>query len=513
MALAWNIDSIKHDTIPDFFHQAASREFGSDHAEEVGSIWHQHDRLLSLKKHEHIEPETFSILHYKEADSILARWRNLLDRAEKVYSQVSEEQKAASFQLILHPTKASYIYNALRINQARNRLFARQRRNSANRIAQEVLSLFDADFDLSEEYHNLLDGKWNHIMMQPHYGYEDTWHAPSRDMIGGLSFVQRRQNSNPIVGQMGVAVEGHEGVRVGRINEESERTHPSRRDLVPGLTLRLMTRYGPEVRWFDVFTRGVPTINWSASAPYSWIMLSQSSGALVPGQDDVRVQISIDWSQVRQGFQEEVLIDIHSQEGDFEQVHLPIDGRQVPNSFRGFVEESGYVSIPATSGHFTSPYLILPDAGRLETGSLTLAPPITSNGSISYVEYPFFTFNEVAKAMLVLYFGTTLDLSAEDILIYDIQLDDDQSQSYPLQKMTPESEKNAADKGWASADGWFFAASDNIWMRRHELGILKSGAHNVSVRLGHANMLLEKIVVDCGGVQESYLGPPPSTRI
>ncbi|EKJ67652.1 hypothetical protein FPSE_12169 [Fusarium pseudograminearum CS3096] len=512
LALAWDVNSIKHNTLPEFFHRAARREFGADLADEIGSLWHQHDRLLSLRKHEHIEPETFSILHYKEADSILGRWKVLLGLAETLHSRVPEEQKAASFQLILHPTKASYIYNALRINQARNKLFARQKRNSANKIAQEVLDLFDADFDLSEEFHSLLNGKWNHILMQPHYGYEDTWHAPSRDMISGLSFVQRRQNSNPIVGQMGVAVEGHEGVRVGRINEESERTHPSRRDLVPGLTLGPMSRYGPNSRWFDVFTRGVPTINWSTSAPYPWIILSQTEGVLVPGQDDVRVQVSIDWSQVPQDFQDEVLIDVRSREGDFEQVHLPIDGRQVQNSFHGFVEQSCFISIPATDCHLEKPYITLPDTGRLQTGSVALAPGTRTSSAIPYIKYPLFTLSETDTTELVLYFGTTLDLSSEDVLTYDVQLDESQVQTYNLQKRTPQSEKNAADKGWASADGWFYAASDNVWVRKHKLGALKTGVHDLKLRLNHANILLEKIVVNLGGMQESYLGPPGNTK-
>ncbi|RBR19750.1 hypothetical protein FVER53590_13760 [Fusarium verticillioides] len=507
MALAWDINSIKRDTLPHFFRQAAEREFGAELADEVGSIWHRHDRLLSLRKHEHIEPETFSVLHYREADTVYRRWRELLDDAEKVHARVSKAEKAASFQLILHPTKASYIYNKVRWSQALNKLYARQRRNSANTYAQIALDAFDQDFTLSEEYHGLLDGKWNHILMQPHYGYEDTWHAPSRDMIGGLCFVQRRQNSNPIVGQMGVAVEGHEGVRPGRINEESERTHPSRRDLVPGLTLRPMSRYGPEVRYFDIFTRGAPKIHWTASAPKSWIRLSKISGVLVPGGEDTRVEISVDWAQVSDDFNEEVLIDVRSQEGDFEQVHLLLNGRRVPNSFKGFVEQDSFVSIPATDCHLETPYIILPDAGRLETGSLTLAPGTDSTDSIPYIQYPFYLFSETSNTTLVLYFGTTLDLSSEDILTYDVRIDEEQGQSYSLQKRTPESEKNAADKGWASADGWFFAASDNVWVRKHEV-TLGAGAHTLHVRLGHANMLLEKIVVDCGGVAKSYLGPP-----
>ncbi|SCV46988.1 uncharacterized protein FFB14_09526 [Fusarium fujikuroi] len=507
MALAWDVNSIKYDTLPNFFRQAAEREFGAELADEVGSIWHRHDRLLALRKHEHIEPDTFSVLHYREADTMYRRRKGLLDDAEKSHARVSEAVRAASFQLILHPTKASYIYNKVRWSQALNKLYARQRRNSANTYAQIALDAFDQDFTLSEEYHSLLDGKWNHILMQPHYGYEDTWHAPSRDMIGGLCFVQKRQNSNPIVGQMGVAVEGHEGVRPGRINEESERTHPSRRDLVPGLTLRPMSRYGPEARYFDIFTRGVPRINWSVSAPERWIKLSKVSGVLEPGEDDARVEISIDWDQVPDGFKEEVLVDVRSEEGDFEQVHLPVDGRRVPDSFNGFVEQDGFVSIPATDCHLETPYLVLPDAGRLETGSLTLAPGTVSDISIPYVHYPFYLFSETSSAKLLLYFGTTLDLSSEDVLTYDVRIDEEQSQSYHLQKRTPESEKNAADKGWASADGWFFAASDNVWVREHALR-LGPGAHTLHLRLGHANMLLEKIVINCGGVAKSYLGPP-----
>ncbi|KAF4435942.1 hypothetical protein F53441_13370 [Fusarium austroafricanum] len=516
MALAWNIDDIKHDSIPEFFCKVAEREFGSELAEEVGSLWHRHDRLLALRRHEHIEPETFSHLHYKEADTIRLRWQALESDANAIHMrmlQLSREYDAAYFQLVVHPIKASFIYNALRWTQARNRLCARQRRNSANTLFQAAVALLDRDFQISEEYHQLLDGKWNHIMMQPHYGYEDTWHAPSRDMIGGLCYVQKRQNSNPIVGQMGVAVEGHEGVRVGRINEESERTHPSRRDLVPGLTLRPMSRYGPKTRWFDIFTRGVPAINWSASAPHAWIKLSKDSGVLVPGEDDIQAEISIDWDQVPDNFKEEVLIDVRSKEGDFEQVHLPIDGRRVPESFEGgFVEQDGFVSIPATNCSIESPYLMLPDAGRLETGSLSLVPGTKRDASIPYVHYPFYLFSDTQKTTLILYFGTTLDLSSEDILTYDVQLDEDQCESYPLQKRTPESEKNAADKGWASADGWFFAASDNVWVREHELE-MKPGAHTLHIKLGHANMLLEKIVIDCGGVVKSYLGPPLSLRI
>jgi hypothetical protein len=39
---------------------------------------------------------------------------------------------------------------------------------------------------------------------------------------------------------------------------------------------------------------------------------------------------------------------------------------------------------------------------------------------------------------------------------------------------------------------------------------LGPGAHIIQVGLKHSNMMLEKLVVDLGGVKESYLGPPLS---
>jgi hypothetical protein len=219
MALAWDINSIKEDQFVQFFSTLAEREFGQRFSQEIGAVWHEYDRLVSLRRHEHIEPHTFSFLHYNEAETILGRWKALLADAEAIDTCIPENQRPSIFELVVHPIKTSYIFVALQITLGRNQLYARQRRNSANNLAQQALDLFDSDFTLSEEFHGLLNRKWNHLMRQPHYGFGDTWHAPSRDMISGLCYVQQRQNSNPIVGQMGIAVEGHEGVRPGGVTK------------------------------------------------------------------------------------------------------------------------------------------------------------------------------------------------------------------------------------------------------------------------------------------------------
>lgn len=502
MALAWDINFIKADGFAHFFSTMAEREFHPKSSQEIGAAWHEYDRLVSMRKHEHIELDTFSLLHYHESERILGRWKALLANTEAIQRRSPENQHDSFFELVLYPIKASYIFVALQITLGRNQLYAHQRRNSANKLAQEVLDLFDADFSLSEEFHALLNGKWNHIMMQPHYGFGDTWHAPSRDMISGLCYVQRRQNSNPIAGQMGIAVEGHEGVRPGRCNEESDRTHPSRRDLVPGITLGAMTPYGPASRWFHIYTRGSPNINWTASVPYGWITLSDTEGRLIPGEEDARVEITIDWDSVPADFSEEVLVDIRSEEGDFEQIHLPILRQQVPEAFDGFVEADGYISIPSASCSIEPPYRALPEAGKSPTGSVALDP--SSDHALSYLTYDVYVFTESPTAELLLYFNMTLDIDPTDPMKYDVVVDGSPVQTHQL---VPD-----PAKAGELPDGWDSAVQDCVWVRKHEFdgNQFRPGKHTMQLRLRHSNLLLEKLVLDLGGVKESYLGPPPS---
>ncbi|KAJ0161110.1 hypothetical protein CTA2_6764 [Colletotrichum tanaceti] len=515
MTLAWDVNSIKADGFAGFYKTMAEATFGKAKGKgqadaiaiAIASVWHRYDRLAALRRHEHIGPATFSLVHHNEADEVVDRWASLLESAEDVYGRAPEEQKAAVFETVLHPVKASTIFTRLQVALGRNRLYARQRRNTANGLAGHVLDLFDADHGLSEEFHALLGGKWDQMMRQAHYGYEeDTWHAPYRDMVGGLSYVQRRQRSNPVVGQMGVAVEGHEGVRPGRTNEESDRTHPSRRDLVPGVTLGRMSRYGPPKRWFDVYTRGPEVVRWKASVPHAWLRLSVAAGTLDPDGDDARVEVTVDWHQVPDDFSQEVLVDIRSEEGAFEQVHLPISGRRVPESFRaGFVETDGYVSIPAA--HRAPPgFRVLPECGRTPSGAVTVAaadstaaPPPPPR-----LAYKFYVFSETANPVLLLYFNMTLDLDPADPMTYELQVDDGPVRTH---RLLPESTD--------LPDGWFHAVQDCVWLRNHDLGErgLGSGEHDVRVTLRHSNLILEKLVVDLGGVEESYLGPPFSLYV
>ncbi|CAO2656066.1 Nn.00g048690.m01.CDS01 [Neocucurbitaria sp. VM-36] len=524
MSLAWNIESFTGKSIPKFFDAYAARETGLEYVYEVSNLLQGHDRLMAIRRHEHIEPDTFSILNYREAERILQRHLDLDDRASKLFESAPAALKAAIFQLVLHPIRASRINTELRVTQALNKLHGLQRRNSTNALAHRCLALFDEDWALAERYHdNEWTGKkWNHIMKQPHYGYyADTWHAPSRDMITGLSFVQLRQDSTRIAGQMGIMVEGHAGVRPGVINEESDRTHPSRGDLVKGLILPTLTPYGPEDTFFEIFARGTVDIDWHAQVPYTWIILSRTQGLIGADEEAHRIIVSIDWTQCPPKFNEIITITISAKSGGFEHVHLPIINRSVPTDCQASVEASGYISIEACNMaplEAASDWIFLPSIGRTSNGGIALSPPNTKTlRKPPVVTYPLYTFTSTPTVKVILYFTMCLDSRPSHTLTYDMMFDSQaRSEIRLLETPPPSSHAQGEDTVGLPVGlptGWMTAVQDNVWKREHVFEHGEPGKHMLLYRALEPGLVLEKVVVDLGGVRESYLGPPPTGTV
>ncbi|KAJ5291660.1 hypothetical protein N7478_000911 [Penicillium angulare] len=56
--------------------------------------------------------------------------------------------------------------------------------------------------------------------------------------------------------------------------------------------------------------------------------------------------------------------------------------------------------------------------------------------------------------------------------------------------------------------GWFDECPTGVWTCKHNISLASQGTHTLQNRLRNSNCLLEKIVINSGGVRESYLGPP-----
>lgn len=134
------------------------------------------------------------MLTRNRADNVLADLKSISDSSTRIYNGLSSDKKAAFFQLVQHPVQASYVLANMWISSGINNMRASQARISANTFADQVEDLFDQDFALETQYHQLLDGtytptgfrdlgaeglagKWDHMMDQTHVMYY-YWQQP-----------------------------------------------------------------------------------------------------------------------------------------------------------------------------------------------------------------------------------------------------------------------------------------------------------------------------------------------
>lgn len=170
--------------------------------------------------------------------------------------------------------------------------------------------------------------------------------------------------------------------------------------------------------------------------------------------------------------------------------------------------QSAYICIPA-SCELTPSYRLLSEVGRSSTGSVALnlsheKPEVMQIMSKThYLTYHAYFFTNIRTLELLLYFNMTLNVDPSDPMAYDILVDG----NIQTHKLIPESTNDGE-----LPEGWAEAVQDCVWVKKHRFSgeNLGPGAHIIQVGLKHSNMLLEKLVVNLGGVKESYLGPPLS---
>jgi glycosyl hydrolase family 115 (putative glucuronidase)/glycosyl hydrolase family 115 len=180
--------------------------------------------------------------------------------------------------------------------------------------------------------------------------------------------------------------------------------------------------------------------------------------------------------------------------------------RLVPKNKSGnlFYELNGYLCIQ--SSHFTHKtetnklkWKIIPDIGR--DGDGITAFPVTSaeqaiNNNSPRLEYEIYTYDS-GEVKVNAYFSPTLNFHNEpEGLRYAISIDDEQPQIISINKDDNDT------KAWSQ---W---VSNNIIIKTSTHKISKPGKHTVTYWMVSPAVVLQKVVIDLGGLKPSYLGPP-----
>lgn len=171
-----------------------------------------------------------------------------------------------------------------------------------------------------------------------------------------------------------------------------------------------------------------------------------------------------------------------------------------------FIEKDGCISIEPS--HYTKAinsknihWKIIPDIGKDGDGITTF--PVTDSvqltSSSPHVEYDFYTYSKDSFKLLT-YFSPTLNFhNTPNGLQFAVSVDNEKPQVISLNK-----EDNTPV--------WNSWVANNIIIKTSKHFISQPGKHVVKYWMISPAVVLQKIVMDFGGLELSYLGPPETRK-
>jgi hypothetical protein len=479
---AWDPSRWPIGNTPKFTRLWAEQQFGPAYASQIAYLLDRYTEFNGWRKPELLAPDTFSLVNYHEADQVLAGWQAINDAAENIAHELPANQRDAFFELVLYPVKACEQLNELYIDVAKDRLYGSQGRASANDFAAKAKELFQADADLSAYYnHTLAGGKWDHMMDQTHIGYTG-WQQPSTNIMP-----QTMTLDIPDDPAMGVAIEG------------STEAWPGSPDaaVLPGFD-----RFNRQSRYFDIFNRGKTPFTFSIGTTVPWLRLSDTHGTI---QKENRIRVSVDWNRAPHG---SAAGWIKVTGAGTNEIDLQVTGfnPETPEagSWHGFVEADDYVSIEAdhytrktdvASAHWEKIDGLGQSSSAMTSYPVTTASTLPSQNS-PRLEYQMYLFDHgptEVEARLC----PTLNFVPGRGLRFGLSFDDQ-----PPQIIDALAHNAPPD--------WSTAVKDSVRKVKVHFDLDQSGEHTLKFWMVDPGVVLQKIIVNRGGVQPSYFGPPES---
>ena len=477
-----NPDRSGIDHLDEFTKLWAAREFGPEHASEIAAAMEDYTRYNGRRKPELIDPSTFSLTNYREADRVEAEWQALQDRVDKLATELPEDERASYFELIQYPVDACANLTEMYIAAARNAADARVGNPRANIEADAVRVMFARDAALSDEYnHPLENGKWDHMMDQTHIGYM-AWNDPPANVMPAVSWIQV-----PETGSLGVDAGGATLERAGgRFS----------------FSLGTIDSVSAETRTLKLFDRGATPVKFTVQATVPWIVPSVTAGTV--GAAEETIVFRVDWSKVPAG-SDGALGTVAVSSGEGRPMNYSLRALRLPIAradAHGFVESDGYVAIEAadTSERVAdgeTHWEELPGYGA--TRSAMTVYPVTaesnteSKAALAYKMYLHDSGDFEMQAIL----APTLNFVPGRGLRFAVSVDDGP------RTIVDELEHNT-QKDWEQA------VSDGVRRVTVPLTIAKPGYHTLKIWAVDPGVVIERVIVSHGPLRPSYLGPPES---
>jgi hypothetical protein len=501
MQMAWDITRWRRDNLRGFLNEWARREFGGERAAEIAAVMDEYYRLGFARKPEHLQwhlpneqprlSDLSAIDYGDETQARLDAYDALMARADRLYAALPAHKRDAFYELVAYPVRGAALANRRYFSMEKSARAVAQGRASAGAWAESAAAAgarMTAETDCYND--NLAGGKWRHMMRMEMAPGE--W--PSMRTTTPVAPPALARMRIPAEAGLGVAIEG----RLAPLGANEA-----------GAALPSLSVFTRDTRFIDIFNTGRAPARWTARANAAWLKLSRTEGDL---REDARVLVSVDWNKAPQGAGVEGALEI-SAAGATRTVRVPLFNPPTPRpaSLKGFVESGGVVALEAES--FTgkverggAAWQIIHGLGR--TGDSVAIFPTTADSiaperlaqHAPALEYKLHLFT-AGKFNVTCYLVPTQPLRPGAGLRYAVGLDDG-----PPQVVAAGAGVEVTSKAWS------LNVLNATVTGAATLEVSKPGAHVLRIYMVDAGVVLDKIVLDAGGLRPSYFGPQ-ETRV
>ncbi|MCV9386608.1 glycosyl hydrolase 115 family protein [Reichenbachiella ulvae] len=474
--LAWDPEAIKAEDIPQYGVEWAANQFDETSSELIADLLNQYTLFNSRRKPELLDQNTYSLVRFNEFERIVEDYKALAEKAKKVKKELSPEYHDAYFQLVEFPIAASTNLNEMYFEVAKNRMYATQGRQATALTAQKAQELYGKDSLLTQQYHQLKDGKWNHMMSQTHIGYT-YWQQPDV------------QAMPEVTTDMALI----KGPQAGFMIENSSDWWPEMEKewALPNFDSRNDQRF-----YIEVFSRGSEASSFAILADNSPLSFSEQSGNIDSQQ---RIEIKVDWEKVNDSKTGEFSLVLNQ-----DTVSIAWKVTNIPEAIgtTATVINNGMASIQAIDydqkkENETISWLTIPQMGK--TASTVVAQPSYAKSEIldantPHLEYNIYLMEATDSLKVKVVTAPTMNYHNDEGLSYAISFDDQEAQIVNIH-----SEENYVN--------WYKQVADNATFTTTTHG-LDSGQHTLNIWHIDSKIPFQRLDLITGQEPYSYLGQP-----
>lgn len=457
-----------------FTGQWINSNFSGGHGAEAAQLYTAFAQATNVRKIEHMQPGVFSQTAYgDEAGRRLMLLEDLYRRGNAILYSLPEEERAAFFQLFLMKIHASYYTNHEFYYADRSVLsYERGNMQAADRYTELSAEMLDNKRRMLHFYDRKLSGgKWEGMLTPESFPPPPTALYPVRKPALQIS---------------------GSGLRADLWNGEE--------------TLRFSV-YGRREKWIELGNQGAGSIPYTLEIQEGeeWITLSETEGTL---QTEKRILVTVKEAAAHAGKRGLIVIRDH-RNGTVISVKVEaLTAPAVPDSFTGYIEADGYVSIPADGYHYSlnvtnnagdvqSAWLPVPGMARYEGAALMAwhpagQPPegaLQDNASVGYDIY----VEQGGEYVLEVHRFLTLNSTGR--IRFGVGIDDGEP-------VLAESETNDEWKG-----SWQQSIMDNGEKLLVKLPHMEAGTHTLKLYMADNYVTFSKFVLYTSERVESNLGP------